>query len=388
VFAIVNTPRNYPWGSTSAIARVLGVAPSGAPEAELWLGDHPGSPARVTATGESLVDWGAHHPERFGTRPLPFLLKLLAAESPLSIQAHPTREQALAGWERENSAGIALDSPERNYRDRNHKPEVIIALTEFAALCGFRPAAERTRIIDFLDASDVAGTGNFRRHCDQGLDVAVGWLLGRGSGVDEFREGLMDLNARSGEPDIDDAVQVATSLAVQFPRDPGAAVSLLLNHVVLQPGEALFLPAGNIHAYLHGTGIEVMAASDNVLRGGLTSKHIDVAELLAVLDFRELDEPRLWPDVSGTVRTFNPGLDDFAVSDIAANGRVTVSLDGPCVALVTDGQLTLTADTELRAVQGDALFIEAGETLTSVAGDGRIFVAHSPQRSSAKRELD
>jgi mannose-6-phosphate isomerase len=303
---------------------------------------------------------------------------LLAAESPLSIQAHPTREQALVGWERENSAGISLDAPERNYRDRNHKPEVIIALTEFSALCGFRPATKRTRILDFLDASDVPGTGTLRHQCDQGLDKAVEWLLGRGSGVDEFLEALTNVNAQSGEPDIDDALQVATSLAAHFPSDPGAAVSLLLNHVVLQPGEALFLPAGNIHAYLHGTGIEVMAASDNVLRGGLTSKHIDVAELLAVLDFRELDEPRLWPEVSGAVRTFNPGLDDFAVTDIAVHGGVTVSLDGPCVALVTDGELTLSAETELRAVQGDALFVEAGETLTSVSGDGRIFIAHSP----------
>ncbi len=157
MFAIVNTPRNYPWGSTSAIAGVLGIAPSGEPEAELWLGDHPGSPARVKATGESLGDWGARHPERFGGRPLPFLLKLLAAESPLSIQAHPTREQAQAGWARENALGIALDSPQRNYRDRNHKPEVIIALTEFAALCGFRPTAERSRILDFLDNSASMG---------------------------------------------------------------------------------------------------------------------------------------------------------------------------------------------------------------------------------------
>jgi mannose-6-phosphate isomerase len=367
------------------IARVRGVVPSGEPEAELWLGDHPGSPALVEATGESLIDWGARHPDRFGGRPLPFLLKLLAADSPLSIQAHPTREQALAGWERENSAGIALDSPERNYRDRNHKPEVIIALTEFAALCGFRPAAERTRILNFLDKSGVGGTDTLRQHCDQGLDAAVEWLLRRGPGVDEFLAALTDMDARSGEPDVDEPVRVATSLAAQFPRDPGAAVSLLLNHVVLQPGEALFLPAGNIHAYLHGTGIEVMAASDNVLRGGLTTKHVDVVELLAVLDFHELAEPRLQPHVSGSVRTFNPDVDDFAVTDIAVDGRIEVSLDGPCVALVIDGDLTVTADTELRAGRGDALFVEAGETLTAVTGDGRIVFAHSPQLSLLNR---
>ncbi len=385
MFAIDNTPRNYPWGSASEIARVRGVAPSGEPEAELWLGDHPGSPARVAATGELLGDWGVRHPERFGSRPLPFLLKLLAAESPLSIQAHPTLEQARAGWDRENSSGVALDSPQRNYRDPNHKPEVIIALTEFAALCGFRPAAERAHILSFLDKSGVDGSDILRRHCDKGLDAAVEWLLRRGTGVDEFLAALSQVKVSSGEPEIDDAVRVATSLAAQFPRDPGAAVALLLNHVVLQPGEALFLPAGNIHAYLRGTGIEVMAASDNVLRGGLTAKHIDVTELLAVLDFRELDEPRLQPRVSGPVRTFDPGLDDFVVTDIAVHGRVEVSLAGPCVALVTDGDLTLSADTELRAVRGDALFVEAGETLTTVTGDGRMVLAHSPQLSLLTR---
>jgi len=385
VFAIVNTPRNYPWGSTSEIARVRKVVPSGEPEAELWLGDHPGSPARVEATGESLIDWGERHSDRYGGRPLPFLLKLLAAASPLSIQAHPTREQARAGWDRENSAGIELDSPQRNYRDRNHKPEVIIALTEFAALCGFRPTTERTRILDFLHTSGVDGTETFRQHSDRGLGAAVEWLLGRGAGVDEFLTALTEVSTHSGEPDIDDAVQVAQSLSAQFPRDPGAAVSLLLNHIVLQPGEALFLPAGNIHAYLHGTGIEVMAASDNVLRGGLTTKNIDVTELVAVLDVDELDEPRLQPRVSGSVRTFDPGLDDFVVTDIAVNGWVEVSIAGPGVALVTDGELMVTADTELRAIQGDALFVEAGETITAVAGNGRIFLAHSPAPSSRHR---
>lgn len=385
MFAIVNTPRNYPWGSRSAIAGMLGVAPTGEPQAELWLGDHPGSPARVRETGEALVDWGTRHPDRFGGRPLPFLLKILAADSPLSIQAHPSREQALAGWERENSSGIAVDSPQRNYRDRNHKPEVIIALTEFAALCGFRPAIERTRILAFLVESQVDESDTFRDHCDRGLPHAMAWLLRRQGGVDAFLAAVTTLHATSGDPVVDDAVRVATSLAAQFPGDPGAAVSLLLNHVVLQPGEALYLPAGNIHAYLHGTGIEVMAASDNVLRGGLTTKHVDVTELLAVLDFRELAEPRLRPMVSDTVATFDPGIDDFVVTDITAQGRSNMSLAGPAVALVLDGDVTLTANMEFRAVRGDAIFIEAGETITSVTGHGRIVVARSPRPVTSER---
>lgn len=385
MFAISNAPRNYPWGSTSEIARVRGTQPSGLPEAELWLGDHPGNPARVESTGESLIEWGKEHPERFGGRPLPFLLKLLAADSPLSIQAHPNREQAERGWDRENAQGIAPDSPRRNYRDRNHKPEVIIALTEFAALCGFRPATERTRILQFLDSCGIEGARTVITLCDQGLDTAVEWLLRREPGVNEFLAALTRLTTLSGEPEVDVAMQTAVALAGQYPDDPGAAVSLLLNHVVLQPGDALFLPAGNIHAYLRGTGIEVMATSDNVLRGGLTTKHVDVDELIAILDFRELDEPRLQPEVSGPVRTFDPGLDDFVVTEIVARGLVPVSIAGPCIALVTDGGLTLTADTELRAAQGDALFVESGETLTSVTGDGTIFLAHSPARTRVQR---
>lgn len=384
MFEIVNSPRDYAWGSTHAIAGLLGTVPSGAPEAELWLGDHPGCPARVKSTGQSLISWGASHPERFGTGPLPFLLKILAAELPLSIQAHPTRVQAEQGFARENTEGLDPVAPNRNYRDANHKPEVIVALSDFSALCGFRPSAERAAIIAELIDQGIPGSSELARAVALGLDSAVEWILTRGDGLDQLVAGLSSgIRARS-DGVVDDALEVARMLSGHFPGDPGIAVSILLNHVVLRPGEALFLPAGNIHAYLHGLGIEVMSASDNVLRGGLTSKHVDVPELLSVLDFHELQEPRLLATESNGVRTFDPGVDDFILTEIESEHDVDVSISGPAIAIAVAGVVTLQSEIECRLIRGSAVFIEAGETLQRVTGSGQIFVAHSPTRNLPK----
>lgn len=381
MFEIVNTPRDYAWGSTSAIAVLLGAVPSGSPEAELWLGDHPASPARVKSTGQSLIEWGASHPERFGSEPLPFLMKVLAAESPLSIQAHPTRVQAEHGFATENDAGLDPDSPNRNFRDANHKPEVIVALSEFSALCGFRPSAERASIIAELIHQDIPGSSELASAVATGLDVAVEWMLTRGDGVNQLVEALSTVIRAPSDAVVDDALETARMLSGHFPGDPGVAVSILLNHVMLRPGEALFLPAGNIHAYLHGLGIEVMAASDNVLRGGLTSKHVDIPELLNVLDFRELHEPRLDATESNGVRTFDPGLDDFILTEIEAHHDVNVAISGPAIAIAVAGEVMLYSDVECGLPRGSSVFIEAGETVHRVTGNGRIFVAHSPTRN-------
>lgn len=378
MFLIANTPRDYSWGSATAIANLLGRIPSGHPEAELWLGDHPGSPAHRVDTGQSLGEWGAENPDRYGTRPLPFLVKVLAAEKPLSIQAHPNRDQAIRGFARENAEGIALDAPNRNYRDPNHKPEIIIALTDFSALCGFRPRADRERILGALEKIGVPGVEALRSKLEEGLGSAVEWILTRGDGVDALVGAVSIARSTTGDDLVDDAMTTAAGLADSYPGDPGVAVSLLLNHVVLSPGEALFLPAGNIHAYLHGLGIEVMAASDNVLRGGLTSKHIDVDELLDVLDSRELAEPRIVSRVDGTVRTFAPDGSDFVVTDADVAGVATVAVPGPAIAIVIDGAVTVHAAHTVDAGRGQAVFVEAGETVSSLSGKGRIFLAHCP----------
>lgn len=381
MFEIVNTPRGYAWGSTSAISDLLGSAPTGAPEAELWLGDHPACPARVKETGQSLIEWGESHPERFGTGPLPFLLKVLAADSPLSIQAHPTRAQAERGFALENAAGLAPDAPNRNYRDANHKPEVLVALTDFSALCGFRPSDQRTAIIAELVRQGVPGSTELARVVEAGLGSAVEWILTRGDGVNELVEALSAGIRTTTDAVVDDATETARMLSTHFPGDPGVAISLLLNHVVLRPGEALYLPAGNIHAYLHGLGIEVMAASDNVLRGGLTTKHIDVPELINVLDCRELDEPRLIATESNGVRTFDPGLDDFILTEITADDDVSIAITGPAIAIAVEGNPVLYTDDEFALARGGSVFIGAGETLHRISGRGRIFVSHRPTRN-------
>jgi len=338
----------------------------------------------VKSTGQSLIAWGASHPERFGTGPLPFLLKVLAAESPLSIQAHPTRVQAEHGFAAENAAGLDPDSPNRNFRDANHKPEVIVALSDFSALCGFRPTAERASIIAELIHQGIPGSSELASAVTAGLDVAVEWMLTRGDGMNQLVEALSAGIRAPSDAVVDDALETARVLSGHFPGDPGIGVSILLNHVMLRSGEALFLPAGNIHAYLHGLGIEVMAASDNVLRGGLTSKHVDIPELLDVLDFRELHEPRLDATELNGVRTFDPGLDDFILTEIEAHHDVHVAILGPAIAIAVAGEVTLYSDAEYGLPRGSSVFIEAGETVHRVSGTGRIFVAHSPTRNFSK----
>jgi len=311
-------------------------------------------------------------------------VKVLAAESPLSIQAHPTRVQAERGFAAENAVGLDPESPNRNYRDANHKPEVIVALSDFSALCGFRPGFERAAIVAELIHQGIPGSSELARAVAGGLDAAVEWMLTRGVGVNQLVEALSVGIRAPSDAVVDDALGTARMLSGHFPGDPGVAVSILLNHVILRPGEALFLPAGNIHAYLHGLGIEVMAASDNVLRGGLTSKHVDVPELLSVLDFHELHEPRLEATEWNGVRTFDPGLDDFILTEIETHHDVHISILGPAIALAVTGEVMLHSDRECGLSRGRSVFIEAGETLHRVTGNGRIFVAHSPTRNFAK----
>ena len=357
---ITNTPRDYAWGSTTAIADLFGRIPTGAPEAELWLGAHPGSPARVVGDDRTLID------VLDGAR-LPFLLKILAAASPLSLQAHPTMEQAQAGFDRENALGIPLDDPTRNYKDAYYKPELIFALSEtFDALCGFR-AVELTRaqLADVPEAAPLLE----RLIDDASLPAVFEWLLSRGDGVDALVEAVTD--AAASRPAIPEFATV-TDLAAAYPGDPGVVISLLLNRVTLSHGQVLYLPAGNIHAYLHGLGVELMAASDNVLRGGLTPKHVDVPELLSVLDFTPVPVPYLPPvDLGFGVEVFRPTVPDFQLLHVVTDG--SVELAASAIAICTTGSFTLGG---VSLEPGDAVFID-GERLVEITGDGDLFIATS-----------
>lgn len=360
---LTNRIQRYAWGSLTAIPELLGVAPSGAPQAELWLGAHPSAPSTLE-DGTTLDAFIAKDPARvlgadvaarFENR-LPFLLKVLAAAEPLSLQAHPSLAQAREGFAAENAAGVPLNAPHRNYRDANHKPELICALTPFHALCGFRRVGDTLRLLRGLglDVSllEREGLGAYFRHVM--------------SAPRDERQALVDTVARA--PAVDGFAAecaLARRLAEKYPGDAGVIGALLLNLVALQPGEALYLDAGNLHAYLEGTGIELMASSDNVLRGGLTPKHVDVNELLRVLDFT--DGP---PNVlRGEYVTPAP---DFRLTRLQVNGALRLPAAAQ-ILLVTDGAVRV-GEHALR--RGESLFIGADETAT-LSGRATVFRATS-----------
>ncbi|MGW5670105.1 mannose-6-phosphate isomerase, class I [Micromonospora sp. NPDC003776] len=370
--------RDYAWGSRTAIAQLQGrPVPSDGPEAELWLGAHPGAPATVDRDGApvSLTDlllaepahWlGERLVGRFGTR-LPFLLKVLAADAPLSLQAHPDADQARAGH--------AADPGRVNYVDPYHKPELLVALSEFEALCGFRDPVESAAAIAAFGVPALEPVVAALRTGPAGLREAVRLLL---SWPEAERAGLVAgvLSAEAAGPDA----VLARALAVDYPADPGVLVALLLHHVWLAPGEAIWMPAGNLHAYLRGTGVEIMAASDNVLRGGLTPKRVDVDELLRVLRFEVLDEPVVAPvPVAPGVVTWPVPVEDFALHrvEVAAGGAgVRLALPGPRVVLCRAGKLTVDdgVGTVTLGPGQAAVGTAAGGPLV-IGGEGEAYVA-------------
>lgn len=370
---IDNIPRPYAWGSYTAISDLLGTAPSGGPEAELWLGDHLGSPAQIIA-GADEPDLATYLSAR--GQKLPYLLKVLAAAEPLSLQAHPTIAQAREGFARENAAGIALDDPARNYKDELHKPELIYALSDpFIALAGFRPVDITRAELTAVDEPALAPLVE-RLSDDAALGDLVRWLIDGGPAITAIVDALT-ATARRLENSLRDSESWATvrRLAHHYPGDPGIALSMLMHTVVLRPGEALYLPTGNIHSYQEGLAIEVMAASDNVLRGGLTPKHVDVAELMTVLDARPVPEPRIWPrNVSAGVHRFEPDVPDFTLTVVepeAAHAGVTIDTNGRAIVLCLDGRMSLQGS--LVVERGQAVFCD--DDVLSIRGDGRAVVA-------------
>ena len=408
---IGNTPRDYAWGSTSAIAELLGRVPSGAPEAELWLGAHPGSPSTIldpsAADGApDLASWIEREPRRaLGaggangelTR-LPYLMKVLAAAGPLSLQAHPSSEQAREGFARENALGLPLDSPDRNYKDPFHKPELIYALSEtFDALSGYREPAVSAQVLESLvgsaadDERELVGllTARLRSGSARAaLRESTAWLLGGDPDVRRLVDVVAAAAERPGDggdadpasADRASAADTVGLLARAFPGDPGIVLALLLNRTTLKRGEVLYLPAGNIHAYLRGLGVELMAASDNVLRGGLTTKRVDVPELLSVLDFSPLTVTPLAPaSPAPGLAIYRPDVDDFALDVVQLGGSVTsvgVPLPGAATAVCTTGSVELRgAGNSIRLSRGEAVFVTPDEVDLRVSGEGTLFVA-------------
>lgn len=297
--------QHYPWGDPTAIPRMLDVDPDGRPWAELWFGTHIGGASKVISVGDESVDGHRSHADDTNglSRPLaavagelPYLLKVLAAARPLSLQTHPDATRAREGFARENQARIPVGNSQRIYRDPFAKPELLCALGPFEALSGFR------RPIDTVELLNTIGEGASElAHivADEGLRYTVHVLF---SGSAEAERLLDDVIDACRDVDLPEA-QWVTSLAESYPGDPAVVVTLLLNHVVLQPGQALYLDPGNLHAYLRGVGVEVMGSSDNVVRCGLTNKHVDVDEMLATIVTEPLLDPVLSPTLAARTST-------------------------------------------------------------------------------------
>ncbi|MFJ7247448.1 mannose-6-phosphate isomerase, class I [Kitasatospora sp. NPDC098652] len=389
---LVNTVRPYAWGSLTALPELLGQEPTGEPQAELWMGAHPGDPSRADrGEGPRRLDeliaadpegeLGAASVARFGPS-LPFLFKVLAAGIPLSIQAHPTTEQARAGFAAENALGIAPDAPERSYRDDNHKPEMVCALGEFEGLCGFRRPAEAAALMAALGVP--------------GLDplialLAVGEDGGAEAEAEVLRRTLATLLTMDDETagrtvretvaalagtDPDGPHAPYARIAKDFPDDRGVIAGLLLNHVRLRAGEALYLGAGVPHAYLSGVCVELQANSDNVLRAGLTPKHIDVPELLKVVLFEPGAPEVVHPvPVEGTPgeQLYPVPIDEFRLSRFQLDG-VRREIDGrtPQILLCTEGAVRLTAadGAVLDLARGQSAFLPATGAPTRLSGTG------------------
>lgn len=391
MYRLCNTVRPYAWGSITAIPELLGTEPTGEPQAELWMGAHPGAPSRVDrGTGPAgPVSLGAvigADPEgelgsgvvkRFGPR-LPFLLKVLAAAQPLSVQVHPNLEQARDGFADEESRGVPVDAPHRNYHDANHKPELICALEPFDGLCGFREPARAADLLDGLGVDQVKAyahalripPGSGPEAAGKALREVLTAVLGRdrdllSASVADVTSATERLAAAGGY--FAESYGAYAAIARRYPGDPGIFAAMLLNHVRLQPGEALYLGAGIPHAYLHGVGVEIMASSDNVLRCGLTPKHVDVPELLRVVDFRPR-QPKVLrpatPAVPGGEVVYPAPVDDFRLSrydlaSVAPEQRI----DGPApqILLCTAGSVRLRdhAGAELVLRRGESAFVPA-----------------------------
>jgi mannose-6-phosphate isomerase len=404
---LVNRVRKATWGSTTAIPDLLGVPPDGAPQAELWMGAHPGDPSLVERGDgrgpRSLADVIADDPEgelgaataaRFGPR-LPFLLKVLAAAQPLSLQVHPNAAQAAAGYADEQARGVPLDAPFRNYCDASHKPELACALSDLEALCGFRAVPETIELLERLAVPELQPCIDALRKEPEaeGLRIAMTHALTLADHRRAIVVGEVEAACRrvadSSSPFAAACAAVA-GVARRHPADPGVVAALLLNHVRLTRGQAVYFAAGLPHSYLRGVFVEILANSDNVLRCGLTDKHIDTAELLRVLDFRagpvDVLDPVEGPEGELVYPTPVP---DFRLSRLELDGADarTLHASGPQILLCTDGAAVLSGeaprdpgsfDGELKLLRGQSVYIPAGDPPVSARGTATLFRATVP----------
>jgi len=419
LYKLKNTVKNYDWGSPEWIPALVGEKNlSRIPWAELWMGVNPAAPSFVilnenekTSPGKTpaalplseLIDsekeifLGKEIAQDYGT--LPFLFKVLAAAKPLSIQAHPNREQALEGFERENRAGIPLDAPNRNYRNPNHKPEIICALEPFAALCGFRKKPEIVFLIEILSQSSEgvleAGFENLisalGEENENPYKAFLSSLYSLGSEVRQALGPFIKTQVQLLEKDFPEYLnewKLCSYLAGLYPGDIGIIAPLYLNIVELAPGEAMYLPAGVFHSYIYGLGMELMADSDNVLRGGLTPKHVDSTELLEILNFSEyIPEILKIPESAPSWYSYPSPAPEFTLSVMRGEGNlISYPETGSSIVFITQGSAVITepeSGTEMIVSKGESVYIPAGENRrVIVSGNFTAYAASVPCKSS------
>lgn len=393
LFKLDNVIQNYAWGSKSALTKMFGIAnPQQQPQAEIWMGAHPNGCAKVHGTGESLADLlaknnkrylGAYTAARFAE--LPFLLKVLSAEAPLSIQVHPNKRNAEIGFERENQQGIALTSSQRNYKDANHKPELVYALTFFRAMNGFRPIPDIIELFGQMNIhaleQDLARLES--QPTNAGLNVFFTTLMTMND--ERKAEVLQQLKQSMLRPaktsQLREALQYIAEFEQLFPHDIGLLAPLFLNTVELAPGEAMFLHAETPHAYVRGTALEIMANSDNVLRAGLTPKHIDVAELIRNTSFNPMHPQaiKLAPVHKDGKQSYPVPVDDFAFDILTVTDEIREQyIRSAEILFCIDGQVSVTCEEqEIVLSAGESAFISNDALRFSYVGQGTLARAYN-----------
>jgi mannose-6-phosphate isomerase len=383
----------YAWGSHTAIAELQGrPAPTEQPEAELWMGAHPSGPSGVDRGGvhgtldaviaaDPAGELGAQCAARFGGR-LPFLLKVLAAEKALSIQVHPSRQQAEAGFRAETERGLAPGDKSRNYVDDWPKPEILCAMTDFEVLAGMRTPEDTARLLRALAVPELEplAAGLDASAEPAAMTAALGSILTWDGSRAALVGAVVSACARlaAGDGEYAGACAAIASVEVDHPGDLGVVAALLLRYAVLRPGEAVFLPAGGPHAYLRGTGVELLANSDNVVRAGLTPKHIDVPELLKLTDPAAqvpVIEPR---SLGGGVSVYDSPAPEFRLyhADLGPGETLLPGAGGPRIVLCADGAGCLRAgQATLKVTRGESCFIPASDGLVTASGPAALFIA-------------
>ncbi|WCP69515.1 mannose-6-phosphate isomerase, class I [Vibrio tubiashii] len=393
LFKLDNVIQNYAWGSRDSIHELFGINnPDHQPQAEIWMGAHPNGCSKLGETGEPLSDviehnkmdvLGGYTASRFGE--LPFLFKVLAAETPLSIQVHPNKQKAQRGFERENQQGIPLDAAHRNYKDPNHKPELVYALTFYKAMNGFRPIADIVALFKEANIPSLAQeVTDLEKHADsaalQEFFTTIMSLEGERKEV-----ALAELEAAHNRPAKTmmgrEAMQYSAEFNQHYPGDIGLFSPLMLNTVELAPGEAMFLYAEIPHAYVQGTGLEIMANSDNVLRAGLTPKYIDVAELIDNTKFEPIkpEHIRLAPVPREGKMSYPIPVDDFGFDILTATDESKSQyLRSAEILFCVEGEVTITSEgQQLTLKPGESLFVSNNSNLYQYQGNGILARAYN-----------